>query len=145
VLTGVAQVLKTRTWSAAITIDADATERSLYFMLVSNTRLYGGVAQITHHAIADDGELDVALMRRGGIINVVRDGARVLLKRHDRSPNVRMTRAHTVEISTPNIPIQLDGEDAGTTPLRIEVAPGALTVIVPRTLRSSLFTREYSP
>jgi YegS/Rv2252/BmrU family lipid kinase len=142
VLVGITQALRTRTWRVDVNVDGDASERALYFMLVSNTRLYGGVAQITHRAVADDGELDVALMRRGGVLNLVRDGVRVLFKRHDHSANVRFGRARVVDIATPGIPVQVDGESAGETPLRIEVAPLALTVIVPADLRSPLFGRE---
>jgi diacylglycerol kinase (ATP) len=78
-------------------------------------------------------------MRRGGALNLVRDGVSVLFGRHDRSRNVRFGRAKSIEVSTPGIPVQLDGEAAGETPLRIEVAPQALTVIVPAGLRSPLF------
>jgi len=142
VVVGVTQALRTRTWRVDMMVDGDASERALYFMLVSNTRLYGGVAQIAYRAVADDGELDIALMRRGGVLNLLRDGARALFKRHDRSPNVRFGRARAVEITTPGIPVQVDGEAAGETPLRIEVAPLALSVIVPADLRSPLFGRD---
>ncbi|MEX2225816.1 MAG: YegS/Rv2252/BmrU family lipid kinase [Dehalococcoidia bacterium] len=147
VVAGVVQALRTRAWPADVTIDGDASERALYFMLVSNTRLYGGVTQISYRAVADDAELDVALMRRGGVMNLVRDGARMVFKRHDRSPNVRFGRARAIEIATPGIPVQVDGEAAGETPIRIEVAPLALHVIVPSDLRSPLFGRapEASP
>jgi YegS/Rv2252/BmrU family lipid kinase len=145
VLVGVAQALRTKTWHVDIVIDADPSERELYFLLVSNTRLYGGVTQIAHRAVADDGELDVALMRRGGVVNLLRDGVRVLFRRHDRSPNVRFGRARAIDIATVGIPVQVDGEAVGTTPLRIEVAPLALSVIVPAGLRSPLFGREVGP
>jgi YegS/Rv2252/BmrU family lipid kinase len=141
-LVGVAQALRTETWHVDMTIDNDSSEPYLYFLLVSNTRLYGGITQITHRAVADDGELDVALMRRGGVVNLLRDGVRVLFRRHDRSPNVRFGRARTVDIKTSGIPVQVDGEAAGTTPVRIEVAPLALSVIVPAGLQSPLFGRE---
>jgi len=139
VVAGALQVLRTRAWRVDATIDDDASETSLYWLLAGNTRSYGGVAQITYRAVVDDGALDVALMRRGGIVNLVRDGARALFRRHDRSPNVRFGRARRLEISTPGIPVQVDGEAAGETPVQIEVAPQALTVIVPAGLRSPLF------
>jgi len=142
VAVGIAQALRARTWPVDMTIDGDASERALYFMLVSNTRLYGGVARIAHRAVADDGELDVVLMRRGGVLNLIRDGVRVLVRRHERSPNVRYTRARAVELMTAGIPVQVDGEAAGETPLRIEIAPLALAVVVPADLRSPLFERD---
>jgi diacylglycerol kinase (ATP) len=142
IIAGVATALRTKPWPVRMTIDGDASQRSLYWMLAGNTRSYGGIVRITHRAVADDGLLDIALMRRGGVLHLIADGVRVLLRRHDRSPNVRYVRARGVDITTPGIPIQLDGESHGATPLRIEVVPLALAVIVPANLRSPLFTRE---
>jgi diacylglycerol kinase family enzyme len=47
-----------------------------------------------------------------------------------------------VDIGTAGIPVQIDGEEHGETPLRIEVAPLALNVIVPAELQTPLFSRE---
>jgi YegS/Rv2252/BmrU family lipid kinase len=140
IVAGVTAVFRTKAWQTDVAIDGSA-ERSLYWLLAGNTRSYGGMVNITHRALADDGQLDVALMRRGGVPRIIADGVRVLLRRHDRSPNVRYTRARTLEIAAPGIPIQLDGEACGQTPLRLEVAPLALNVIVPSGLRSPLFER----
>lgn len=140
VIAGARAVFGTKAWRTDVAIDG-AHEASLYWLLAGNTRSYGGMVNITHRALADDALLDIALMRRGGVLRVIADGARVLLRRHDRSSNVRYTRAHSLEIGAPGIPIQLDGEACGETPLRLEVAPLALNVIVPSGLRSPLFSR----
>jgi diacylglycerol kinase (ATP) len=125
-----------------MSVDEDASERSLYWMLAGNTRSYGGVLNVTHLAVADDGLLDVVLMRRGGVHRVIMDGVRALFRRHARSSNVRYVSARTIEITAPGIPVQVDGEEHGETPLRIEVAPLALNVIVPAELQTPLFSRE---
>jgi YegS/Rv2252/BmrU family lipid kinase len=144
IVAGAAAVLRTKAWPAEVTIDG-AAEPSLYWLLAGNTRSYGGAVSITHRAVADDGVLDVVLMRRGGVLRVIADGVRVLLRRHERSSNVRYAQAHTLTIDAPGIPIQLDGEVCGETPLRIEVAPLALNVIVPAGWRSPLFAGTGSP
>lgn len=142
IIAGIVTALRTKPWRVRMAIDGDTSESSLYWMLAGNTRSYGGAVQITHRAVADDGLLDIALMRRGGALHLIADGVRVLLCRHDRSPNVRYVRTHGVDITTPGIPVQLDGEPHGATPLRIEVAPLALAVIVPAGLRSPLISRD---
>jgi YegS/Rv2252/BmrU family lipid kinase len=139
IIAGIAAVFRTKAWHTDLRIDGSA-EPSLYWLLAGNTRSYGGMVNITHRASADDGVLDIALMRRGGVLRVIADGVRVLLRRHERSSNVRYAQAHELEIATSGIPIQVDGEAYGETPLRIEVAPRALTVIVPAGLRSPLFS-----
>ena len=107
-------------------------------MLVSNTRSYGGITDIMFRAEADDGLFDVGVMHRGGPRRMILDGIRVLRKRHERSQNIDYVKARSVAIETPGLPVQLDGEFWGTTPMRFEVWPQAVTAIVPAGLRTPL-------
>ncbi len=138
VLVGAKQVLRARQQDVRMTIDGRGADGPLYWMVVGNTRSYGGLADIAHHAIADDGLLDAVIMRRGGIQRVIVDGVRLLRQRHDQSPNVDYANARRIVIDTPGLPVQVDGEYCGETPMRIEVAPLALTAVVPATLRTPL-------
>ncbi len=139
VIAGAITAFRTKPWRVSVRIDGEARQCWLYWMLVSNTRSYGGLADIMYRAKADDGLLDVGIMHRGGL-HLVADGARIPFHGHDRSPNVDFMRARVVDVDTPGIPVQIDGELAGHTPMRFEVAPRALTVIVPAGLRSPLFS-----
>jgi YegS/Rv2252/BmrU family lipid kinase len=139
VLTGVITAFSTRPADARVRIDGEQHDTSLYWMLVGNTRSYGGLARITHRARVDDGQLDVAIMRRGGLPHLLADGVRLIFGRHDHSPNVEYRHATSIEVATPGLPVQVDGELAGTTPMTFTVAPLALEVIVPASLSSPLF------
>ena len=140
-LAGARVALGTKPWSVDMRIDGQPAARSLYWMVIGNTRLYGGLTKIACRAIADDGSLDAVVMRRGGAHRLVRDGAMLFLGRHERSSNIGYTRARTIEIATPGIPVQVDGELCGETPMRFEVVPDALDVIVPAGLHTPLFVR----
>ena len=144
VLTGIVTALTTRPADVRVRIDGDERDTSLYWMLAGNTRSYGGIARITHRARVDDGLLDVAIMHRGGVFHLLADGIRLIFGRHDRSPNVEYHHATSVEITTPGLPVQVDGELAGTTLVTIEIEPLALDVIVPASLRSPLFSTSES-
>jgi YegS/Rv2252/BmrU family lipid kinase len=124
---------------ATVVIDGETSETDLYWMLVSNTRSYGGITDIMFRARVDDGLFDVGIMHRGGLRRMIIDGVRVLRKKHEDSANIDYLRVRTVEVLTPGIPVQLDGEAGGETPMRFEIAPLALNVIVPRGLKSRLF------
>jgi YegS/Rv2252/BmrU family lipid kinase len=145
IVTGVRTALGSGSTRVRMTLDDAETETWLYWMLIGNTRNYGGVVNITHRAQVDDGQFDVALMRRGGVLRLLVDALRVFLKRHDRSPNVLYTRARSIEITTPGVPVQIDGELHGETPMRFEIVADALEVIVPRGLSSPLFGRAGTP
>jgi diacylglycerol kinase (ATP) len=139
VLAGIATALRTKPWDARVQFDEDSIDTPLYWMVAGNTRNYGGLVNITHRALADDGAIDGALMRRGGW-RMLTDGVRVLLHRHERSGNVIYRQGQEIVIETPGIPVQLDGDACGETPLRITVAPLALTVIVPAGARLEMFS-----
>ncbi len=80
------------------------------------------------------------LSRRGGLPRLVWLGLWLLLRRHHDRAHVVSQQVASLEIATPGLPVQLDGEYLGETPLRFEVTPGALRVIVPRGLKSPLFS-----
>lgn len=146
VLAGALTIFRTRAHPARVVIDGVATDAPLYWLVAANTRSYGGLADILYRAEADDGMLDIGIMHQSGPLRMVVDGARVLLKRHKLSDgrtagNVEYFRARSIEIETPGIAVQIDGELAGETPMRFEVAPLALNVIVPAGLRTPLLTR----
>lgn len=138
VVAGISTAIGTRPWKVRLTLDGEAVETPLYWMLAGNARNYGGLMNLTHRARMDDGLLDVVLMRKGGLHLIV-DGALALLGRHERSSNILYRRAKTIDIEPTDVPVQLDGDRCGETPLQIRVAPGALTVIVPRGRKSALF------
>lgn len=139
VLAGIKTVFRYRGRRVALRIDDEAQEREVYWLLAGNTRSYGGIVDITHRAVMTDGLLDVGIMARGGIWRLGIDFVRLLLRRHDRSPNITFVRTRAVDIETPGIPVQVDGEPLCETPLRIEAVPAALTVMVPRGARLPLF------
>lgn len=139
IIAGIATVLRRRTDRARIAIDGAPREADMYWMLAGNTRSYGGIVNLTFRAVADDGLLDIAIMRRGGVLRMAQAAIMLLLRRLDRAPNISYETARRVEIETPGIAAQVDGEPIGVTPLRIEVAAGALDVIVPAARRSPLF------
>ena len=138
VIAGIATVIGTKPWRVNLVVDGDAIETPLFWMLAGNTRNYGGLINLTHHAQIDDGLLDLVLMRKGGL-HLIADGLRAFVGRHERSSNIVYRRAKEIVIDTGSIPVQLDGDACGETPLRLTVAPGALAVWVPRGRKAALF------
>lgn len=145
IVAGIIAVFRVKTRQARVRIDDAASDMPVYWMLISNTRSYGGITDIMLRAEADDGLIDVGVMHRGGPWHMAIDGIRVLLKRHEGSPNVDYTKARAVAIETPGLPVQLDGEPWGATPMRFEAWTQALTVIVPAGLETPLLRQRGMP
>ena len=136
---GLRCVLTYRTVRAELSADGDPQSDGLYWLLLGNTRSYAGVLNLTHQARADDGKLDLCLLRRGGLLRLAWLAPWVLLGRHHRRAHVLYQQVTSLEVTTPGLPVQVDGEYLTETPLRFEVAPGALRVVVPRGVRNPLF------
>ncbi len=145
IIAGIVVVFRAKERQALVRIDGAASDMPVYWMLVSNTRSYGGITNIMFRAEADDGLFDVGVMRRGGPWRMAVDGIRVLLKRQEHSPNIDYVKARSVAIETAGLPVQLDGELWGATPIRFEVWPQALTVIVPAGLTTPLLRQHGMP
>ncbi len=139
VLHGLRRALGYRSVQAEIAANDQSLSGQLYWAVLGNTRSYGGVVAITHQAKADDGRLDLFLLRQGGLPRLLWLLPWVLLRRHQRRAHVLYRTVTSLDLATAGLPIQIDGEYLGETPLRFEVAPAALRVIVPRGLKSPLF------
>jgi diacylglycerol kinase (ATP) len=82
----------------------------------------------------DDGMLDVCVVKAKTLLHYGALFWHVIRGKHRADPNVRYDRArHSVAITSNKVTlVQADGEVLGETPVRIEVVPGALRVIVPK-------------
>lgn len=99
---------------------------------VANSQTYGGGMRIAPKAILDDGKLDVIVVRETGRLEFLSAFPRVFRGSHLSHPKVLSLRASRVQIeSAPPMPILIDGEVVGQTPVRFDVRPRALKIIVP--------------
>jgi YegS/Rv2252/BmrU family lipid kinase len=115
-------------------IDGQAVQRRALMVIVGNTRLYGGIAQITYQAHADDGSLDLCVLTGQGPLDLARRLVAVILRRQRQDDNIDYQKVRRVTINTVDttrpLRVQADGEDVGETPVTLEVIPAALEVIV---------------
>jgi len=125
---------------SAVLIDGRRVSGRIILALVSNIELYGRYFHIAPTARLDDGLLDVCCFHGQNISAIFYHAFTVLLQRHMGDPRVSYYQARRVEIETAHpLPVQLDGEPFGTTPLTIKVVPQALTLLLPPTLAQDRF------
>jgi diacylglycerol kinase (ATP) len=103
----------------------------------ANGSQFGGGIPVAPGAKVDDGIMNVVLARDVGRVGASILFVRMLMARHLSSPKVRMVNAHAVTIEAvagaARIPSTFgDGEHLGTLPVRVELVPQALTVVVAR-------------
>ena len=101
-------------------------------LVASNTRNYGGLFRLAGEARCDSGQLDVVLFERASIPHLLRFGLEALLADIAQDRRVGYLHATKLWIDSPDpVPLQLDGEYFGTTPVEIELRPRVVPVVVP--------------
>ncbi len=126
------EALKLRGVEATIVADGLMSRERVLMLVGSNVRLYGGVLNMAPQAVADDGLLDVWVFHGRGFLAGALHTASVLLGRHANDPGARFYRCSSMTIAAKwALPVQLDGDYVGTTPVTLRVAPKALRVLVP--------------
>jgi diacylglycerol kinase family enzyme len=98
---------------------------------VANGPFTGRAINLAPEARIDDGKFDVLFYQGFGALGLAAHLARVLLGRpHDE--RIGRYRAATVRVSTRRpLPVRLDSQDLGLTPVELVTRSGALRVIAP--------------
>ena len=129
-----------------IVVDGKALRTSALMVVVGNTQLYGGFIKLTGRASIDDGLLDVCIIKGNTLRGVPLRILSILLRRATLDPQIEYHRAHTVHIETRGpMPVQVDGDHIGSTPMTFECVPGALRALLPPTLPTDLLHAEHTP
>ncbi len=101
-------------------------------VVVANGRYFGGGMMICPEAAPDDGLFDVLLIgdvTKGDLLWTM---PKIYRGTHLPHPKAELLRGAAVSVDAAEpLPVELDGEQPGTTPVRFEVVPGALRVRVP--------------
>ena len=102
-------------------------------LVIGNTRSYGGPFTMTPWARPDDGRLDAVAFCGGGRAWLGLYMSATTVQVHHRFANVRYLRGRLFEVDAAReVPVQLDGDFRTLTPVRFEVVPDAITVLVGR-------------
>ncbi|MCE9607325.1 MAG: hypothetical protein K8U03_20760 [Planctomycetia bacterium] len=102
---------------------------------IQNLPGYALLLNFTPRADGRDGLLDYCLFERPGFLNGLFFIYRVLLGRHRLLKDCHVGRSQSIHVEcldpSKTVSVQLDGEDAGTLPIDVEVVPNRATFIIP--------------
>jgi YegS/Rv2252/BmrU family lipid kinase len=121
--------------NTVIDVELDGAKRSarMHDVIVANGQYHGGAMWLAPEASPDDGLFDVLLIGDVTKADFATTAPKLYRGTHLSHPKVDLERARVVAVGgAETLPIELDGEQVGTTPARFEVVPGALRVRVPR-------------
>ena len=118
-----------------VTVELASGERRegrMHDVIVANGQYHGGAMWLAPEAQPDDGLFDVILIGDITKRDFMTTAPKIYRGTYLAHPKVELLRSSAVAVDAPErLPIELDGEQVGTTPVRFEVVPGALRVRVP--------------
>ena len=113
-------------------IETDHGTHEGSFVLVGNGRCYGGPLQFFEDARLDDGKLDLLIFKKSGHLHIARYFGSALAGWHTLQDDVEYVQtSRAILHSDPPVRVEVDGELAGTSPVRFDIAPKALQVLAP--------------
>jgi diacylglycerol kinase family enzyme len=115
-----------------VSVDGETRAARMHEVVVANGRYLGGGMLMTPDAEPDDGLFDVLLIGDVTKLDLAMTMPKIYRGTHLPHPKAELLRGAsvTVESAVP-LPVELDGEQPGTTPVRFDVVPNALRLRVP--------------
>ena len=114
-----------------VTVDGEERRARMHDVVVANGPSFGGGMKIAPDAEPDDGFFDVLLIGDLTKRDLMVTLPKTFRGAHLPHPKAELLRGATVTVDASEpLPIQLDGEQPGTTAARFELVPGALRVRV---------------
>jgi YegS/Rv2252/BmrU family lipid kinase len=122
-------------WSSSeieVSVDGETRRARMHDVFVANGPYVGGGMKICPGAEPDDGTFDVLLIGDLAKRDLVLTMPKIFRGTHLPHPKAELLRGAQVTVDAPEpLPIELDGEQPGTTPARFDIVPQALRVRVP--------------
>ena len=123
-------------WQASeieLTVDGEQRAAKMFDVVVANGRFFGGGLEICPEAETGDGLFDVLTIGDITKRDLVLTMPKIYRGTHLPHPKAELLRGSSVTVASDTpLPIQLDGEQPGTTPVTFTVVPQALALRVPR-------------
>jgi diacylglycerol kinase (ATP) len=121
-----------RNTEVVVTFDDGERRAPMHDVIVANGQWHGGGMRLAPEAQFDDGLFDVVLIGDVSKLDFVTTSPKLYTGGHVHHPRVEVVRSALVTVDAAEaLPLELEGEQVGTTPARFEVLPRALRVRVP--------------
>ena len=115
-----------------VKVDGEKRSGPMEDVIVAIGRYQAGGMMVTPDAEPDDGVFDVLVIEDITKPEVLRALPKIYRGKHLPHPKAEVLRGRIVEVEAGEpLPVQLDGEQPGTTPVRFEIVPGAIRLRVP--------------
>ncbi len=127
------ELVSLRAADLTIEYDGETLQQRALLCAIANATSYGGGMLVAPQAELDDGEFDICLIEEATRSEFLRAFPRVFKGTHTSHPKVKMLRGREVTLkSEPPLPVLVDGDVRGTTPVSFWLEPRVLSVRAPQ-------------
>lgn len=127
------------------TIDHEEAVGEASILVIGNTRNYGGVVEFTPDALANDGVFDLCGVKPRNFLHGVRLLVGLARSNLSEGDLVSYNRGSHIVVDTPDMPVQVDGDVIGETPMTFTLAARALKISVPAGTLPQIFGDRRKP
>ena len=112
--------------------DVNVIEEEAKMFMVTNTNRVGGFENIIPLADIQDGLLDLIIIKKCSVTDLVALSKDYILKKHANSPFIAYFQAKKIEIySKQEVLLDIDGEQCSPLPATIQVISQAVNILIP--------------
>lgn len=113
-----------------VDVDGKRTRGSL--VMVLNTRNYGGLLEFADSIKPDSGKFDVIVFEDDSAASLIKYSVAALVRKFSSLADAKHLSGKKITIcSNQPVPVQIDGDYLGTTPVTIELVPHTIPMMVP--------------
>ena len=129
----VMQTLRDLTWHPfnSFTVNVDGQQLEPSGLVVTKGRFYAGRFEIAPSADPRESDFHVLSLYQHHMLDALKHAAAMSLGRLPTLSSIRLQRGHEIEVFGADLPVQADGDAAGSLPIRIRPAARPLRVVVP--------------
>lgn len=114
-----------------VTTESGKHGQAMLLAAVANSKWFGSGIGIAPHAKPNDGILDITLVKNVGPITYTRFLPQLMAGKPIDDTRIQYLSGRTCDITSHKpLPIEIDGEFVGYTPLRVRVHPNAVRLLV---------------
>ena len=101
--------------------------KALFFLALNNVHTGKGM-RMAPNAILDDGLIDIILVRSASKSRVLKIFTQLFSGTHVEDPYVEYSQITSFDIETENDPLNIDGENIGSSPIKVELINKAVRI-----------------
>jgi len=113
-------------------IDNEERTEALIGFVIAIGQYFGGGMRIAPLSDPSDGLFDIIIMKRGGLRDFIRFGPKIYRGTHLNVEGIYWTRGKIIsaEVLEGKCPVDMDGEDVGSLPLKAWIVPKAIKLVL---------------